>query len=85
MMTKIVEWVRRRAFRRPGTRYILTRIAIDGSDDGLAECATLADIYGGLARWFPGRNTYVASLSTTEVLFFSYEGDVIARLREVFE
>lgn len=71
-------------FRRPNTRYILTRI-VPGSSPDVAECATLADIYYALVDWFPDLEPpFVAQLTATGVSF--WEGSrLLASLREVFE
>lgn len=71
-------------FRRPNTRYILTRMD-SGSSPDVAECATLADIYYALVGWFPDLGSpFEAQLTATGVSFWDEER-LLASMREVFE
>jgi len=72
-------------FRRPGTRYILTRLveAQIATAPSIVECATFSDIYFALASWWPGVQLG-AALETTHEDF--YRGsELVATMREVFE
>lgn len=74
-------------FKRPGTRFILTRVT-NGADDGIAECATLVDIVTAIARWYPEETLFAATFAPTSVTFWQANGGgdhVIATMREVFE
>lgn len=71
-------------FRRPNTRYILTR-EDPGSAPDVAECATLADIYYVLSNWFPRLAApFAAKLTPTNVSFWDGT-QLLATMREVFE
>lgn len=72
-------------FRRPPTRYILTRLAAPGAAPEVAECATIADVYYAMERWFPGVQYRGAISSTTIEMARHDNGIAIAWMREVFE
>jgi hypothetical protein len=69
-------------FRRPPTRFVLTRVA---GTERRADCATLSDIHHALEEWFPGAWT-AGALTPTAVDFYDRDGGrSLAVLTEVFE
>lgn len=69
-------------FRRPPTRFVLTRVA---GTERRTDCATLADIHHALEEWFPGAWT-AGALTPTAVDFYDRDGGrSLAVLTEVFE